>query len=83
MNLFGPAIGLGLIAPSLVKLLWRRDLRAVRWTRLIAWVTSACTLVTLAGLAFFGHDGKVATYAAMVVVCALTLWWAGFGSRSR
>ena len=39
--------------------------------------------INLAGLAVFGHDGKMVTYAAMVVACALTLWWLGFGSKSR
>jgi uncharacterized membrane protein YdcZ (DUF606 family) len=28
------------------------------------------------GLWFFGRDGKMATYAAMVVACASTQWWA-------
>jgi hypothetical protein len=30
------------------------------------------------GLVAFEHDGKMATYAAMVVACALALWWRGF-----
>ena len=35
------------------------------------------TAILLAGLAFFGNDGKMATYAAMVLgsaVCQWTLW---------
>ncbi len=83
LNLFGPAAGLALIAPALVKLLWRRELAATRWHRLAAWVFAASAMVTVAGLAVFGHDGKMVTYAAMVVACALTLWWLGFGSKSR
>ena len=83
MNFFGPAIGLALIAPSLAKLLWRKALKGARWIRLSAWVFGACAAVAIAGLVVFGHDGKMATYAAMVVVCALTLWWAGFVSKSR
>ena len=83
LNLFGPAAGLALIAPALAKLLWRKELGAVRWWRLIGAVFGACTLVTLAGLVIFGQDGKMTTYAAMVVACALALWGAGFVSRSR
>jgi hypothetical protein len=30
--------------------------------------------VTLAGLVFFGNDGKMATYAAVVFVAALSYW---------
>jgi hypothetical protein len=83
LNLFGPAAGLALIAPALAKLLWRKELGAVRWWRLIGAVFAACAVVTLAGLVIFGQDGKMTTYAAMVVACALALWGAGFVSRSR
>ena len=83
LNFFGPAIGLGLLAPSMAKLLWRHALKTVSWARLCAWVSVACAVVTIAGLIVFGHDGKMATYAAMVLACTLTLWWVGFVSKSR
>jgi hypothetical protein len=31
-------------------------------------------VVLLAGLLWFGNDGKVITYAAMVLACASTQW---------
>ena len=34
LNFFGPAIGVGLIASALCKLLWWRSLRAVAFRRL-------------------------------------------------
>ena len=83
LNFFGPAIGLSLIAPALAKLLWRRDLKSVSWLRLAVRVFVTCAIVSIAGLVGFGHDGKMATYAVMVAVCALTLWWFGFASKSR
>ena len=83
LNLFGPAAGLALITPALAKLLWRRDLKSAGWARLAFWVFGACALVTVAGLVVFGHDGKMATYAAMVGACALAVWWVGFVSKSR
>jgi len=83
LNFFGPALGLGLIAPALAKLLWFRALQGVGWARLAVRVFAACAAVAIAGLVVFGHDGKMATYAAMVGVCGLTLWWFGFMSRSR
>jgi hypothetical protein len=43
----------------------------------------ACAVVTLAGLVLLGRDGKMATYAGMVLACALTLWWRGFGPGRR
>ena len=79
LNFFAPAVGMGLIAPLLAKLLWRRALAGASWTRLIGGVTAACAIVLVTGLVVFGHDGKMATYGAMVLVCALMLWWLGFG----
>jgi hypothetical protein len=34
--------------------------------------------VLIGGLVLLGHDGRMATYAAMVVVIAFSLWWIGF-----
>ena len=53
------------------------------WWRLGIRVFVVCAVVAIAGLVVFGHDGKMATYAAMVAACALTLWWFGFASKSR
>jgi hypothetical protein len=73
---------MALIAPSLAKLLWRQALRGVAWRALVLWTAVACAVVTLAGLLLFGHDGKMATYAAMVLAAAAALWWRGFGSAA-
>jgi hypothetical protein len=35
---------------------------------------AACATVLLAGLWFFGNDGKMATYTAMVLVSATVQW---------
>jgi hypothetical protein len=83
LNFFGPAIALGLITPALAKLVWRRDLNGVSWSGLALRIVVVCAAVAIAGLVTFGHDGKMATYAAMLAACALTLWWFGFASRSR
>ena len=82
-NLFLPALALGALAAALAKLVWRRDLAGVAWQRLAGPACAACAAVVLAGLALWGRDGKMATYAAMVAVCALTLWWHGFGPGRR
>ena len=82
-NLFMPALMLGLLSAALAKLLWRRELAAVTWRRLAVPAALACALVTLTGLVVFGRDGKMATYAGMVLACAFTLWWRGFGPGRR
>ena len=78
VNLFLPALMLGALASALAKLVWRRELARVGWRRLAGPACAACAAVTLAGLLVLGHDGRMATYAAMVLACALTLWWRGF-----
>jgi hypothetical protein len=81
LNLLAPGVSLGLIAAAAAKLLWRRDLAVVAYVRLAGWGAAASTVALLAGLVLTGHDGRMATYAAMVLACAGALWWAGFGPR--
>lgn len=83
LNLFVPALLLAALAAAGAKLLWRRELAAVPWRRLAGPAAAACAAVTLLGLVWSGRDGRMATYAAMVVACALTLWWQGFGPGRR
>jgi len=80
---FAPAAGIGVLAATMAKLLWRRDLKAVPWRRLVAWATVAAALVSLVGLLAFGRDGLMGTYSAMVLAAALAMWWAGFVSPRR
>ncbi len=83
LNLLAPALGLGLIAASLSKLLWRNALAAVPWRRLLAWACGAALSALLLGLVLSGRDGRMATYAAMVLASAGALWWVGFGPGRR
>ncbi len=79
LNLFVPAMLLAGLATTGAKLLWRRELAGVSWLRLAGTAAAVCAVITLLGLFLSGRDGRMATYAAMVVACALTLWWQGFG----
>ena len=76
-NFFAPAVVLGALAAALTKLIWRREL-ATGGLRLWAWASGAAALASIGGLLWFERDGRIATYAAMVVACAAALWWAGF-----
>jgi len=82
-NLFLPALALAALTAALAKLLWRRELAPVSFRRLAVPAALVGAAVTLAGLVVFGRDGKMATYAAMVLACAFTLWWRGFGPGRR
>ena len=81
LNLLAPAFGVALVSASLAKLVWRRDLASVPWRRMVLWAAVAGSVALIAGLALFGRDGKVATYAALVTASALALWWTGFIRR--
>jgi uncharacterized membrane protein YedE/YeeE len=82
-NFFAPAVVLGAFAAALTKLIWRGGV-AAGGLRLWAWASAAAALASIGGLFWFERDGRIATYAAMVVACAAALWWAGFrGSGKR
>jgi hypothetical protein len=81
LNFIAPAVGVALLAASLAKLSWRNELAAVPWRRLVLWAGAAGVLTLIAGLAVFGRDGRMATYAALVLTSALVLWWVGFVRR--
>lgn len=81
LNFFAPAAGVGVIASSLTKLLWRRELKPVPWWRLALWAFVGCGVVSTAGLVLLGRDGKMLTYICMILASACGLWWAGWGAR--
>ncbi|MBD3893967.1 hypothetical protein [Hydrogenophaga sp.] len=75
---------LAFIAPALVLAagLWlaprlRRNARPARCSAHAEALTlaGAGVLVLLAGLIFFGRDGKMATYTALVLVQGTLAWW--------
>jgi hypothetical protein len=66
------AVGLALLAPML-----ERKMSPVRvlWRRMMVNFAVGST-VLLAGLAITGHDGRMLTYAALVLACAAAqAWW--------
>ncbi len=82
-NFFAPALAVGLLAAAASKALWRHELASIGWLRLAAWAGAAMAVVSILGLVIFEHDGKMITYAAMLVACVAALWWAGFRRAGR
>jgi hypothetical protein len=73
-NFVLPAVGVGALSAALCKLLWRRGLARVSWFTL-AWQAAAAGLAVLvAGLVITGHDGRMITWAGLVVACAVVPW---------
>ena len=83
LNFIVPAVGLGMLAAAAAKLLWRGELAGATWARLARDCAAVACAVSIGGLLLSGHDGRMLTYATMVVGCALTLWWHAFGPRRR
>ncbi len=78
VNFFAPALGLGVMASGLAKLLWWRLLRLCGWGRLALWASVSAAAANLACLMWQGRDGTMAAYACMLLACSLGLAWAGF-----
>jgi len=80
LNFVAPALFIALLL-TLVPRLFRRAKRAgaPAWWVQVAIVFAAGVAVLAGGLAWFGHDGQMATYAALVVVCGTAQWLAGRG----
>ena len=77
-NFFLPALGVALLMAALLRLPYVRRLspKSIRpWHRpvKINFLVGSATL--LLGLVFFGRDGKMATYALLVVAMAGSQWW--------
>jgi len=75
LNFAAPALVVGLLLAILAPVLYRKvpvahSLRAQAAINFIAGLVAL-----LVGLVFFGRDGKMATYAAMVLACAASQWW--------
>ena len=73
-NFVLPAVGVGALSAALCKLLWRRALARFTWFTLASQASAAGLAVLVAGLVITGHDGRMITWAGLVVACAVVPW---------
>jgi hypothetical protein len=78
-NFVLPALVVGSLLAAMAPLLMKKVRPHHSWLTQTAINTISGLLVMLAGLVVFGRDGKMATYAAMVLACASSQW---FGARA-
>lgn len=83
MEFLLPALGVAALAASGARLFWRRELQGVRWRDLVGSAASLGVLALGIGWVVLGRDGRIGSYALLVVGCALGLWWRGWGPGQR
>lgn len=75
-NLFAPAWGLAALLALAIKLVWRREARALRWLRLWGWGAAGGTTAVVLSLVLLGRDGRMAGYALLMLGVAVPQWFA-------
>lgn len=74
VNFAAPAAFLAVLMPLLAKLMMpRRSTMLAGWAQVLI-NFAVCLALLLLGLVFFGRDGKMATYALLVLGAATTQW---------
>ncbi len=74
LNFTAPAAFVALFTALFARVLLRKARSLPGFWSLAGFCFAASLLVLLAGLVVFGRDGRMATYAAMVLVCATVPW---------
>ncbi|MET1113601.1 MAG: hypothetical protein ABWY08_01425 [Comamonas sp.] len=74
LNFAAPALVLALGLALAARVIVPKDAHLTGWWVQIAINFVAGCGVLLAGLVWFGRDGKLATYAALVLACATCQW---------
>jgi hypothetical protein len=80
LNFVAPAFAVGFLLPALARLVLHRGAGAP--ARSAWWVQGAVNFavgvaVLAGGLLLFGQDGRMATYAALVLACGSSQWLMG------
>lgn len=82
LGFFAPAFAVAVLVTLAAPLVLPRGGPRPRWWLMIALNAAVGAVVLAAGLWYFGRDGKMATYAALVVVVGSFQWLLGRGWRS-
>ncbi|OYQ39373.1 hypothetical protein CHU94_18560 [Rhodoferax sp. TH121] len=76
LNFAAPALAVGLVLAFLAPVFMKNKALDRTRTAQVAINFVVGLLALLAGLLFFGRDGKMASYAALVLATAASQWWA-------
>ncbi|MFN7123890.1 MAG: hypothetical protein ACK4NM_17830 [Hydrogenophaga sp.] len=73
-GLVAPALGVGFLLWAGLRIRRKGRPGFGAFTQLVVLCASGVVVLS-AGLVFFGRDGKIATYAALVLVQGTLAWW--------
>ncbi|WP_087496586.1 hypothetical protein [Curvibacter sp. AEP1-3] len=76
LNFAAPALVVGVLLALLASLFYRKVPVALSLYAQAAINFVAGLGALMGGLVFFGRDGKMLSYGAMVLACAASQWWA-------
>jgi hypothetical protein len=82
LNFVAPALVVGLMVAALAPRILKKAQPQRTWLAQGIINAAACFLALLLGLVFFGRDGKMGSYAAMVLACASSQWFFGKAWRA-
>jgi hypothetical protein len=75
LNFFVPALGVALFTAVGSAVVMKKSSATPGFIAQVAINFAVCALVLVAGLWLLGRDGKIVTYAALVLVCATSQAW--------
>jgi hypothetical protein len=74
LNFAAPALWLALLMPLVAKFFTRKKPVAHTFPAQFALHFVVCLVGLMAGLVFFGNDGKMLTYLLLLLLCATSQW---------
>jgi hypothetical protein len=82
LSFIAPALAAALLVTLAARMFLPRGPQALGWWARFALNFAAGLAALAAGLWYFGHDGKMASYAALVLAVATSQWLTGRGWRA-
>jgi hypothetical protein len=82
LNFVAPALALALLLPLAARLIVSKTVKPLSWWLQVAINFAACSVALMASLWWWGSDGKMAAYAALLLVGASSQWLVSRGWRN-
>jgi len=81
LNFVAPALFLGISIGLIARVFTRKTPARLALCKQMVFNVVVGVAALAGGLVIFGRDGKMASYAALVISCATSQWWLSRGWR--